>query len=253
MSLVAFGARIALQRALAGKTLAADRIYDSLVTPIDQTIIDPRFAKGGLPIITVATDDDQTTYQSGADLTPHSRELDIVVEWALATVTVVGDIQTIEIPHTDAGIEAALNFMHRQIMRALADRSDPWADLFWIFAGNVRRGLIRRGADSEKGVRYGARQMILTVDPMFEPGFGVAPEPDLAFGRLLTLMGADLELNDLGQVLSEMIVGLPLTDWPRIAAALGIGGQDQGDLGLTPVVAGENGTVPIEFVDPAAP
>ncbi len=54
----------------------------------------------------------------------------------------------------------------------------------------------RRGASTEKGVRFAARQIIITLDPLLDPerGRGVPPEP---WDRLLAKMAADDELTAL--------------------------------------------------------
>ena len=78
MSLVAYAVRTTLWRALLGKTYAQERVYDSQVAPIDELVRD----QPALFII-VATDD-ETSDVSGHDYIGASRDLDVVIEIALA-------------------------------------------------------------------------------------------------------------------------------------------------------------------------
>jgi hypothetical protein len=230
MSLIAFAIRMALQRALTGKTYAEDRVFDSVITPIDQKV-----EQGSLPLIIVSTDDDQASEIAQFDLMRGSRELDIVIEMALATtVTVDGEVQ-VQIPHTDAGMEHALNFMGRQVYRALMHPTDPWADLFRAFTSSVKKTLSRRGAGADKGVRFAARQLVLTVDPLFEPAFGVEVDAGGPWGKLLALMAADSELDDLAKVLSDEILGEALPSWQSIQASLGLSAAAIRTIGLAPI------------------
>jgi hypothetical protein len=236
MSLVAFAIRMCLQKALIDKTIAEDRVFDSMVTPLDVKSDEMR-----LPIITVCTDDDQATTRNFELNTPDTRELDVIVELALASaVTIDGEVQ-VTIPQTDAGLEASLNIMHRQVYRAVMDDADPWAALLREFLCSVGKVLVRRGAGADKGVRFAARQIIFNANPLFEPWFGAAPEADGVWDRLLTLMAADPELDDLARALRASLIGEPLPDWRVLQTSLGMSRLAISAIGLGPLDATQTG------------
>ncbi|MBB4042017.1 hypothetical protein GGR34_003702 [Microvirga flocculans] len=221
MSLVSFAIRICGERALVGKTYAEDRVYDSQIVPVDQTV--PTESE---PMIILSTDDDKSDVREW-DLLRGSRELEVVFEMVLATFVLAkgknGEQEIeIKIPHTDSGMEASLGFMQRQVMRALMDPLDPWAELFKEFTGRVIRTMGRRGASSEQGVRFAAKQLVLVCDPIPEPDFGEKIPPDSPWGRLIALMEADPNLVIYAQVLREEIEnGDDLPSWRRFQASRG--------------------------------
>src|SRR5580700_9014381 len=125
MSFMRMAARLALVQALKGATYASDRVYDSLIGPLDRLAIDER-----VPVIVVVTDEDRLTVK-GRDLTHAERKLDIVIETSIASVVRVdGDDFEITIPNTDDGLEITLDLMGRQIARALASPTSEWAEIF---------------------------------------------------------------------------------------------------------------------------
>lgn len=229
MSLVAYAVRTTLWRALLGKTYAQDRVYDSQVAPIDETVQDQPE-----PFIIVATDD-ETSDVSGHDYLGASRDLNVVVEIALASELRRGG--GMSIPHTDEGLEMALNFMTRQVTRVLQADDDPWAELFRTFALSTKKLAARRGASVEKGVRFAARQIVLNVAPLHEPEFGRAPSG--AWADLIAAMRADDILSAFADGLEEEITGTAIPDWARLKARLGLTGVGASAVGIGLYVQGE--------------
>jgi hypothetical protein len=229
MSLVAYALRTTLWRALLGKTYAHDRVYDSQVAPIDETV-----QEQPEPFIIVATDD-ETSDVSAHDYLGSSRDLDVVIEIALASELRRGG--GMNIPHTDEGLEMALNFMTRQVMRVLQADDDPWAELFRTFALSTKKMVARRGASVEKGVRFAARQIVLTIAPLHEPEFGRAPSG--AWADLIAAMRADDILSVFADGLEEEIIGSAIPDWSRLKARLGLTGAGASAVGIGPYMPGE--------------
>lgn len=221
MSLVPFAIRICGERAILGDTYAGSRIYDSMIVPVDQTVPSEREA-----LVILSTDDDRVDVREW-DLLRGNRELEVVFESVLATYVEAkgkdGNTEIeIQIPHTDAGMEAALGFMQRQIMRALMDPRDPWAELFKEFTGRLIRVMGRRGASAEQGVRFAAKQLVLVCDPIPEPDFGETIPADSPWGRLIALMEQQEDLEDLAKVLREEIEnGSDMPSWRRFQASRG--------------------------------
>ena len=164
MSLSRLAMRVAAARALKGATLAEARVFDSAVDPIDQTIAETR-----QPILIVTTDDHEVEV-TGRDLGHGNISCDLVIEAAIASRVELntpdgdGGEVTIAIPHTDEGMELALDVMEHQVMAALTRERSDWSRVWMKLVPRVSRRLSRRGASVEKGVRFAARQIVLTCD-----------------------------------------------------------------------------------------
>ncbi len=238
MSLVALAARIATVRALSGATLAGSRVYDSAIDPIDQTITEDR-----APVLVIITEDDEATPE-GRDILNASRQMELVIEVAVASRVAVpnpeaeeDEIQVIEIPHTDAGLEITINLICRQVMRTLLSDQGPWATLWRRIVLAPSKIQSRRGAGSEKGVRFAARQLTITTETLSEPPTGAVATGFWA--DFLAALEGDAQVSGLAPVIRAEIEGPPLPDWRRFLA----------DLGANPVTAramgfGPGGIIP---------
>lgn len=238
MSLVNFAIRICLKRALLGRTLAKARVFDSMVVPLDETPVD-----GTLPQIIVATDDDMIVCSSFA-LDVDARDLDVIIEMELASeVPAPAGGIGFAIPQTDAGLEASLDFIQREIFRALNDPGSVWANLFRRFVQTPKKMLKRRGASNDKGAKFAARQIVITVEPVNEPAYGTPPSG--LWETFITAMRADDELAEYGDVVEALIVGEPLPSWRVLQAALGHTDAEARALGSAPFDPDEAGEPPV--------
>ena len=234
MSLARLATRIAAARALRGATLAENRVYDSAIAPIDQTIAEER-----QPILIVTTDDHEMEV-TGRDLFHGNVSCDLVIEAAIAARVDVsagddGEI-AITIPHTDEGMELALDLMEHQVMAALIRERSPWSRVWMKLVPRISRRLSRRGASVEKGVRFAARQIVLTCDLIEAPSDGAAIAAGTAWVDLLSVMEEDTDLAPISRMLRAEIEGSPLADWRRTANMLGIHLETADAIGLGPVL-----------------
>jgi hypothetical protein len=236
MSLTRLAMRLAAARAVRNKTLAADRVFDSAVDPIDQTIAETR-----QPLIVVTTDEHALDI-TGRDLGSGDHACDLVFEVAIASRVEVpapdgqGGQITIAIPHTDEGMELTLDIMEHQIIAALTQDDGAWSATWMKLVPRVTRRLSRRGASAENGVRFAARQMVLTCDLVDTPVAGEALGSNTAWGDVLTLMEADPDLTNIASLIRAEIEGAPLADWRRAAAELGIPLEVADQIGIGPVL-----------------
>lgn len=237
MSLVALALTTCLRQALLGRTHAEDRVYDGLITPIDQLALD-----GPRPLIVVSSDDDEGDLRSGnRRMMISDRHLQIVIEMTLASaVTVTAAGVEVEIPHTDEGMERTLTSMERRVFAALADPASAWAERYRAFMGQTRRYARRRGAGTAEGVLYAARQIVLVLDPIEEPAYGVEPDPEGPWADLIAAMRAEPGLQPYADLLHEDIVGAPLGPWQATQARLGATRPALDALGLGALPGGED-------------
>lgn len=224
MSIARTAVRIAAVRSILNRTLAGSRVSDSAIEPIDVTISEAR-----LPIITVITDDDSID-GNGRDVWSGRREMDLVVEVAVATEVKDG---AFTIPETDFGLEWALDIIEHQIDRALFDEGSEWSSIFMALVPRVHHKASRRGASAERGSRFAARQIIYKLDTLAAPMPGPV-DATLPYGRLLAAMEADSELADYAAFLRTVIGTTEPAAWKQAADALGITKSEADGIGITP-------------------
>ncbi|MDP2358644.1 MAG: hypothetical protein Q8M31_21675 [Beijerinckiaceae bacterium] len=229
MSLVSLAIRWTLWRALYGKTYAGERVYDSAVAPIEDMVSEEPH-----PFLTISTEDESGEV-SGHDYAEANRTLDINVEIALATELRMSGRPNV--PHTDEGLEMAINLIGRQVMYVLQADPSPWADLFRWFACSGKKLHTRRGADVEKGIRFAARQVTITVEPIHEPEFGAAPSG--VWARLIAEMREDDILSVYADTLHDAIIGEAVPDWRRLIARLGLTNDGASAVGIGPLIPDE--------------
>lgn len=234
MSLTRLAMRLAASRALRDTTLAEGRVFDSAVDPIDQTIAENR-----QPIIVLTTDEHEATVV-GRDLMTGAQECNLVIEIAIASRVEVpasdgqGGEVTIAIPHTDEGMELTLDMMEHQVLSALTRGDNPWARIWMMLVPRITNRQSRRGASSENGVRFAARQLVLTCDLVDTPMTSGSVAPGTAWGDALTAMDADPDLSQIAGMLRAEIEDRPATDWAASAQILGVPLDVADQIGIAP-------------------
>lgn len=217
MSLARLAMRIAAARAVRGTTLADARVYDSSIDPIDVAVQENR-----QPFLVVYTDDHESTI-TGRDLFYGEHTCDLVIEAAIASrVEIQGDVG-IDIPHTDEGMELVLDIIEHQIMAALVRERTEWSRIWMKLVPRIRRRWSRRGASAEGGVRFAARQIILSCDLVEAPIDGVSVLAASTWSDVLSVMETDTTLAPIADLLRATIEGPEaVAQWKRDANAVGI-------------------------------
>ncbi|MCA1776048.1 MAG: hypothetical protein LC676_10695 [Loktanella sp.] len=232
MSLSRLGMRIAAARAIRDETMADGRVFDSRIDPLSLTHED-----GGQPAIIVTTDD-HVSDPHGRDMLGGEHTCDLIVEIVIASqVTVPGmdgeTLVSIDIPHTDEGLEMILDLIEAQTIRALTAERDEWGAIWMLFVPRITQRVSRRGASVENGARFAARQLVLSCDLLSDPVPAAAPANDSAWGRLLAALEADGALAGVAKILRAQIED-DRADWRVAADALGIHEATSDALGLGP-------------------
>lgn len=235
MSLTRLVMRLAAARALRDRTLAGAQVFDSAVDPIDQTIAENR-----QPLL-VLTTDEHALDVTGRDLGSGAHRCDLVIEIAIASRVELpasdgdGGQISIAIPHTDEGMELTLDIMEHQVTRALTCDDNAWSRAWMKLVPRVTQRLSRRGASSENGIRFAARQLVLTCDLVDTPVAGDTIVPNSAWGEALALMEADPILANIANLLRTEIGGTALADWRQAAETLGIPLEVANQIGIGPI------------------
>lgn len=231
--------KIAATEALRGRTMAENRVHDSLIAALPM-ILDGEPA----PVIAVSIDDSLSQAREGLFRT--DVEMTLVLQMALArsvTVTVTtgeGEEQqtaALEIGDADAALDISLDLLDRQVRVALSDPDNPWAELFRTLVPSIGRIADMRLSDPESGRRYAARIVEMTIEPIAEPAPGQEDADVVRAG--LDQIAAVADYADLAAILSAALdEGSDLFDWRKAQAyllttadmprAIGIGTPDDG-------------------------
>jgi hypothetical protein len=212
VSLIRLAVRVAAVQSLIGRTIAGERVYDSAMAPLDDLV-----KEDPAPFIIVTTDDDEVDL-TGRDLFDGHRSLDLVIEFAIAGRAQSGETT---IPQTDEGLEVTIDVLQRQIARALIDEATVWSGDFKRLCPRFHSVRTRRGASTESGIRFAARQMILTVDTLNDPPIGVALDP----AHPIALLADHLEAADMPTIAALIraeAAGDLIPDWDRVRVDLGM-------------------------------
>lgn len=238
MGLTRFAVRQCAARALRGATLADDRVFLSVIDPLDAKVKETR-----APMLIVNTDDHRQRAE-GFDLTGGDHTLDLVVEATIAArVTTTGkdgegEEVAVTIIEADSGMDLTLDIIEHQIRRAFLGPG-PWAVLLRRFVTNVSQQFSRRGADAS-GVRWAARQITFACDTLAEPVGGESVTPGSVWGDFIAAMQADAALAPMAPLIRGVIDG-DGQDWVRSSAMLGISEDVAERVSIAPMVVGEDG------------
>lgn len=248
MSLSRFALRICTARALRDVTLAEGRIFQSAIDPLDTRVRDVR-----QPMLIINTDDHAQT-GDGRDMTGGEDKLDLVIEATIAGKTTTtgidgqGEEVSIEVPGADAGMDLTLDILEHQAVRALLRGEGVWAVLWRRMVPRVHSRASRRGADVT-GVRWAARQIVLSCDILADPVGGEQAIPGGFWADFLAAMASTAELAPVEPLIRGVLVGDgDNPDWERTAAMIGIGQDIARGIGYAPLVLGDDGQ-PVELAE----
>ncbi len=196
MSAVKLALRLAAVEAIkAAETLVGSNVLDSRIRPID-------FAADGMlrtdlprPFVAVYTDAARASLDGNTGLRANGA-VDITFVVAVASPMAQTNKETGKseivtgIAATDPDFEALLDVIGVQILRALVDDANPWAQ---VWRSLIRSDLTKeesRISSANGGGRLAAAQIKLTVDAIADPVPGTALLPDGPWAQLFTLMEA---------------------------------------------------------------
>ncbi len=223
MALTTFALRCAAVRALRGNTFCGEKVFDSEIVPLDQKSTEQK-----APFISVYTDESRTPSVAGRDILGAQHEIDLTFEISVSAqieVTVADQQggQTVEthitVPKTDAALEAQLNIIGRQIHRVFLASENPWAEVWRNLVVRISRIDEKRGAMSENGMRFAARQITFSFVVINEPPFS---DPIGVWLDLINLLKSSNDTAGLGKIIESEIKTPLLADWQSVKADIGL-------------------------------
>lgn len=219
-----------------GRTLADLDVRDSDNSPVDpaEDEADKR------PFIAVYTDE-QTA--EGVTLT---------IETAISARMVVIDPETGQpslneygqsflapgIPPTDAGIEATIDIIERQINTALNDESNAWGRLLKQLASGLTKVQSTRGVmKTDLGERFAGRTIAYLGAPLADPEFGQEIKAGSFWHRFLAAVAGEPNLAQMEAPLRALLTdGESVEGWRLVLRAMGHGLDAGGSLGAMPAM-----------------
>lgn len=258
MSLPRLATRVATVQALMNRTYAGAAVRDSAIPPLDTLTKDER-----LPFIAIYTDDSEFAAETGRGLMSSGGKFSLVIEMAISAQMQfeVENGQAVEAPGkppTDAQMELLLDLMERQVKVALSDPDNEWGEMWRSLVAEVIAVKSMRGADSERGLRFAGRQLMIECKPYAEPPCGGA------IGQLYTKFLAMLRASaDQGLVgladIVESTLTLPVvpenwkTEMRQLALTRGEADAMHLTPGLTDLTGEETVAEVIQDPQPSAP
>ena len=188
--------RIATVEALKGKTLVGNNVLDSEIGALDVAADGSIRTDTQKPFLSVYTDGSKAEGDLDARALHDCGRLDLTIEAGITAAMVETDPDTgesriagIGIPAADPAMEMYLDCVDRQVVTALTDPDNEWADLWRglsLRAVTVER---RRTADAT-GVRIAAHQTVIALDLLPEPAMAEPLEAGTPFDRFLAKLDA---------------------------------------------------------------
>lgn len=189
--------RIAAIEALKGNTLVGGNVLDSQIGALDVAADGSFRSDQEVPFIAVYTDGSKAT--DGIDLRSlhKSGATELRIEAGITAAMTQTDDETgesqiigIGIPATDPAMEFFLDCVGRQISTALSDPLNEWAEIWRGLSSGVQMIERKRASDAESGTRIAAHQLVVTLDLLPDPLFGVAVADTSIWAKFFAKMEA---------------------------------------------------------------
>ena len=192
MSLVMMALRVCAVEALkSAGTIVGDHVLDSQISAIDVTADGSLTSDQQRPFIAVYTDVAKAE-ELGASGLRENGLVDLVFNSGVSMAMAVTDKETgaseiIQgLPATDAHFEVVLDTIDSQIVRALTDDGNVWAQIFGGFVKNYVSKSVMRSSATVEATRIAAGQTKLVIDAWADPVPGAELAPDGHWGVFLS-------------------------------------------------------------------
>lgn len=227
MSLLRAVMRATAVGALRDRTWAQDRVANSDMTPI-ATAVYGSGTRQPKPYILVYTDrDDITPVMAVAELyNGQTRMLQLTLEIGVASaIRDPNGKLTLQIAATDEGMELSCDIIAHQALAALiGDPQSQWGNLFKQMKRKVHRVLSVRGGQSQSGVKFAARRIILVMSTIFDATPGEVLVPQHPINQFIALAHSNPYLNvqDIANVIQPLLTTIDAPSWRKAQAFLGL-------------------------------
>jgi hypothetical protein len=136
----------------------------------------------------------------GADLRALHRSgpTDLIIEIGITAAmtttnetTGASEVVGLQIPATDQAFEFFLDCTGRQVVNALTDPRNAWAELWRGLSASVVKIERKRTSNATNGARIAAHQLVITVDLLPDPVYGEPIRPTSIWAKFFAMLAAD--------------------------------------------------------------
>lgn len=168
--------RMAAIEALKGNTLVDDNVLDSQIGALDVNADGDLRTDQEKPFISVYVESAKLEDKTDLRALHRSGPTELVIEIGITAAMTEVDPETgaakvigLGIPATDPAFEFFLDCVGRQVVNALTDPNNEWAEVWRSLSSGTFKIERRRTSDASHGIRIAAHQMVITV--------GLLPDP----------------------------------------------------------------------------
>lgn len=177
MSVAKLALRICTVEALRGCTSVKNNVLDSQIGAIDVGADYNLRTDQEKPFISVYTEGSKALLQTGRSLLQNG-SADLLIESGIAASMTEADPDTDEsvivggIPATDQAFELFLDALDREIVVALTDPENVWAEIWRGLISDISQIERKRLSDATTGARIAAHQIWIMCNLLPDPVFG---------------------------------------------------------------------------------
>ena len=194
--LARLASRIVVIEALKGKTFVAGNVLDSQIDAIDIAADDSLRTDQQKPFVAVYVDESRVADVFDIRALHRSGNTDLTIEAGIAVSMMEADPETgapaivgIGIPSTDAVMEFYLDCVDRQIVNALTDPKNEWAEIWRGLSSGVTK-IVRKRTSDASGTRIAAHQTVISADLLADPVYGEPIATTSIWAKLFAKMEA---------------------------------------------------------------
>lgn len=174
--------RMATVESLKGVTIVGSNVLDSEIGALEVGAAGALRTDQESPFIAVFTEasklEGNKVNGAGIRSLHMSGPIDLVLEFGVTSAMTETNDETgattivgLEIPATDANLELLLDITERQIVNALTNPQNAWAEIFRGLHSAINK-IDRRRTSSAEGVKVAARQLAINLDLLPDPVYG---------------------------------------------------------------------------------
>lgn len=184
--------RIATVEALKGKTMVDLNVLDSEIGTLEVGADNRIRSDQEKPWIAVYTDDAKIEGRLDLRALHRSGPTALTIEVGITSAMTVTNADTgvsevmAGLRATDRALEFWLDCVGRQIVTALSDPNDTWAEIWRGLSSSIVKIERKRVSDETSGTRIAAHQLVVTVDLLPDPVFAEAVSATSAWARLFS-------------------------------------------------------------------
>lgn len=193
MSLTRIAMRIAICQALRGKTEVGANVLDSQIGLVETDAAGKVTSISRKPFISVYVDSAKARHETGIRSLLVNGLTEIAFDIGISTQHVEVDPDTDEsvilpgLPAIDDAMEFYLDLVARQVLDALNDPADPWADIYRSFVPKIASIDRACATSGVAGVRVALHQIRLQADLLPDPVRGRPLTPEGPMARFMAL------------------------------------------------------------------